>query len=192
MKLTAAALNHLLRQNPWAAERLRPFAGKTIRLQVPPLQTTLTLDGAGECVAAAPDAPIDAEILVPASAALRLLANPSSAMTLATLQGDMDLATTFGKVLQQIRWDFEEDLSRVVGDIPAHQLTQTGARVRQELSRQALSLAGMFAEYWLEEEPLIAKRVHLERFSSAIDALRDDAERLEKRLEKLEQARRCD
>ena len=95
-------------------------------------------------------------------------------------------------MLQQIRWDFEEDLSRVVGDIPAHQLTQTGARVRQELSRQALSLAGMFAEYWLEEEPLIAKRVHLERFSSAIDALRDDAERLEKRLEKLEQARRCD
>lgn len=192
MKLTAAALNHLLRQNPWAAERLRPFAGKTIRLQVPPLQTTLTLDGAGECMAATPDTPIDAEILVPASAALRLLADPSSAMTLATLQGDMELATTFGKVLQQIRWDIEEDLSRVVGDIPAHQLTQTGARVRQELSRQALSLAGMFAEYWLEEEPLIAKRVHLERFSSAIDALRDDAERLEKRLEKLEQARRCD
>jgi len=192
LKLTAAALNHLLRQNPWAAERLRPFAGKTIRLQVPPLQTTLTLDGAGECMAATPDTPIDAEILVPASAALRLLADPSSAMTLATLQGDMELATTFGKVLQQIRWDIEEDLSRVVGDIPAHQLTQTGARVRQELSRQALSLAGMFAEYWLEEEPLIAKRVHLERFSSAIDALRDDAERLEKRLEKLEQARRCD
>lgn len=192
MKLTADALNHLLRQNPWATERLRPFAGKTLRLHLPPLRTSLTLDASGECLPAAPDSPVDAEIHVPFGAALRMLADPDSAMNLATLQGDMDLATTFGKVLQQMRWDAEEDLSRIVGDIPAHQLTQTGARIRQELSRQALSLAGMLSEYWLEESPLIAKRTHLERFSGEVDALREDVERLEKRLARLEQSRPCD
>jgi ubiquinone biosynthesis protein UbiJ len=44
----------------------------------------------------------------------------------------------------------------------------------------------MFAEYWLEEQPLIAKRRHLEQFSRAVDALHEDTERLAKRLEKLE------
>jgi ubiquinone biosynthesis protein UbiJ len=47
----------------------------------------------------------------------------------------------------------------------------------------------MFAEYWLEEEPLIAKKTHLAQFARDVDALREDAERLEKRLERLEQSR---
>ncbi|OIQ79980.1 hypothetical protein GALL_382670 [mine drainage metagenome] len=101
----------------------------------------------------------------------------------------MEVAATVGQVLQGLRWDFEEDLSRIAGDIPAHQIARTGNRIRQEAERQAASVAGMLAEYWLEESPLIAKRVHLERFSRAVDTLRDDAERLAKRLEIREQKR---
>ncbi len=189
MRLTADTLNHLLRQNSWAAEKLRPHAGKTIRISIPPLQSTLTLDGAGEFLTAAQDAPVDAEILLSAGAALRMLAQPGIAMSLATLQGDMELATTVGKVLRELRWDAEEDLSRVIGDIPAHQLGLVGARIRKEIGRQAASVAGMFAEYWLEEQPLIAKKTHLAQFARDVDALREDAERLTKRLERLEPSR---
>ena len=189
MKLTADALNHLLRQNSWATEKLRPYAGKTLHLCVPPLQSTLTIDGAGEFSSATENATIDATIRLSASAALRMLISPESAIGLATLEGDMDFASSVGKVLQQLRWDAEEDLSRVVGDIPAHQLSQTASRIRQELGRQAASAAGMFAEYWLEEAPLIAKKTHLDQFAHDVDALREDADRLEKRLERLEQSR---
>ena len=190
MRLTADALNHLLRQNSWAAEKLRPHAGKTLRIGVMPLQSTLTLDNAGEFSTAAPEATVDAKILLSPGSALRLLIEPASAMNLATLEGDMELATTVGKVLRDLRWDIEEDLSRVIGDIPAHQLGQAGARIRREIGRQAASVAGMFAEYWLEEQPLIAKKTHLAQFSRDVDALREDAERLAKRLERLEQPRK--
>jgi ubiquinone biosynthesis accessory factor UbiJ len=189
LRLTADALNHLLRQNTWAAEKLRPHAGKNIRISVTPFSSTLTVDEAGEFGLAATDAPIDAEIQLGAGAALRLLFQPDLIGNAVTLQGDMELASAVGKVLQGLHWDVEEDLSRVVGDIPAHQLTQTGDRIRQELGRKITSLAGMFAEYWLEEQPLIAKQRHLEQFSRDVDTLRDDTERLAKRLEALEQKR---
>ena len=187
MKLTADALNHLLRQNSWAAEKLRPFAGKVVRLALPPLQNTLCIDGIGEFAPAPPDAAVDAEIILTPGAALRLLFQPEAAASLVSLQGDPQLASTVGKVLQGLRWDAEEDLSRIVGDIPAHEMGQAGMHVRRELQRQAQSLAGMFAEYWLEEQPLIAKKRHLENFSRDVDTLRDDIERLTKRLQKLEE-----
>jgi ubiquinone biosynthesis protein UbiJ len=187
LKLTADTLNHLLRQNPWAADQLRPCAGKTVRLAMPPLQSTLTINGAGEFDASAPDAVIDAKIGLTPGAALRMLLQPGAAAGLATLQGDTSLAMTVGKVLQGLRWDAEEDLSRIVGDIPAHEISRAGVRIQQELGRQAMSVAGMLAEYWLEEQPLIAKKRHLENFSREVDALRDDVERLAQHIARLEQ-----
>src|SRR5262245_45693157 len=44
----AAALNHLLRAEPWARERLAPFAGETLELRapaLPPLGFTIAADG---------------------------------------------------------------------------------------------------------------------------------------------------
>jgi ubiquinone biosynthesis protein UbiJ len=188
LKLTSDALNHLLRQNPWAHAQLRPHAGKTLRLSLPPLQSTLTINGAGEFDIAAPDVPIDAEIGLTPGTALRMLLQPDATPNLATLQGDMPLATTVGKVLQGLRWDAEEDLSRIVGDIPAHEISQAGVKIRREIGRQAMSLAGMFAEYWLEEQPLIAKNRHLEAFARDVDTLRNGTERLAKRLDQLEKS----
>jgi ubiquinone biosynthesis protein UbiJ len=46
-------------------------------------------------------------------------------------------------------------------------------------------LSRSFAEYWTEERPLIAKTTHVKQFIAEVDALRDDVERLEKRVEKL-------
>jgi ubiquinone biosynthesis protein UbiJ len=41
------------------------------------------------------------------------------------------------------------------------------------------------AEYWTEEQPLIASRVKIEDFISGVARLRDDVERLEKRIDRL-------
>ena len=46
-----------------------------------------------------------------------------------------------------------------------------------------------FAEYWTEEQPLIAGARDIEAFNRAVDQLRDDAARLEKRIERFEPPR---
>jgi ubiquinone biosynthesis protein UbiJ len=185
-QFSAHIINHLLSQNTWEAEQLRPFSGKVVRLSIPPLHTTLVIESTGQFATAAPDATIAAEIALSPGAAARLAFEPDAASSLAVLQGDSELATAVGKVLQGLRWDVEEYLSSIIGDIPAHELTRVGSRIGGELRRQAWSIAGMFAEYWLEEQPLVAKKRHLDSFSRDVDALREDVDRLAKRLERLE------
>lgn len=184
-----AALNHVLRQNDWAAEPLRPYAGKTLRFDLPPLSATLTLVDSGEFVPAIENAVPDATItLTPMAALRRLLKQPLQSGDY-RVDGDAALAAGVGKVLQQLEWEYEEDLSRLIGDIPAQQAVSFGRRAVAEGRRQAESVAGMLAEYWLEEQPLIAKKRHLEAFAAEVDTLRDDVARLEKRLARLEAER---
>jgi len=184
LKLAANALNHLLRQNAWAAERLRTFSGRTVKLSLLPFEASFTITGNGEFVPAAADAIAEAGIILTPTAALRLLADQPPEK-LVKVEGDSELATEVGKVLHQLEWEYEEDLSKLIGDIPAHELVSLGKRVVAEGQRQFWSAAGMLAEYWQEEDPLIAKQRHLEQFAREVDQLRDDTERLSKRVDRL-------
>jgi ubiquinone biosynthesis protein UbiJ len=47
-------------------------------------------------------------------------------------------------------------------------------------------LAAGAADYWTEEDPLIASRVKVEGFVAGVTELRDAVERLEKRIERIE------
>ena len=186
MKLTADALNHLLRQNSWAAPLLRPYAGKVVKIALPPLSATLAIDRTGEFESTPADSIVDAAITVSPGGALRMLFDREATAGAATIDGDAELGAAVGKVLRGLRWDAEEDLSRIVGDIPAHELSRAGAHVKQEIARQARSAATMLSEFWLEEQPMLAKKRHLEQFSRDVDNLRDATARLAKRLERLE------
>ena len=186
MNLPVDALNHLMRQNSWACERLRPYAGKIVRLTLPPLELTLLIDGLGEFSPTPTGSVPDASIALTPSAALRLWWQPEPPPELMDLQGDPALATLLAEILRSLQWDAEEDLSRIVGDIPAHQLSRAGQHIAQELRRQAWSLASQLAEYWLEEQPLLAKQRHFDALNAGIADLQATLDRLEHRITHLE------
>lgn len=179
-------LNHLINQNSWAREQLQPFGGKAVRFNIPPVSATLTVLEDGGLAMAGESATPEAIVTIPFPVALRLLANDEAANTLIALEGDTELATVLAKVLHNISWEYEEDLSRLIGDAPAHQFAEFGRKATAEARKQAVNVAQMLAEYWQEEQPLIAKKRHVEKFVKEVDALRDDAERFAKRLEKFE------
>jgi ubiquinone biosynthesis protein UbiJ len=87
--------------------------------------------------------------------------------------------------LRGMQWEYEEDLSRLIGDVPAHEIAELGRKVFSEAKKQSVNIAEMFTEYWQEEQPLIAKKRHVEQFVKDVDTLRDDVERLDKRVENL-------
>jgi len=183
--LLTRLLNHLVNQNAWAREQLAPHGGKSVRFRLPPVDTTLTILEDGGLAVAGEAAVADATVTIPLPVALRLLANDDSATTLATLEGDTELAATLARVLRGMHWEYEEDLSRIIGDVPAHELASLGRNTAAGVRKQSLNVAGMVAEYWQEEQPLIAKKRHVMHFIEAVDTLREDTERLEKRLESL-------
>lgn len=178
-------LNHLINQNSWARSQLRPFGGKAVRFDIPPISATLVvLENGGLAMAGNAVVP-DAIVVIPFPVALRLLAKDEAAATLTTLEGDTDLAAALAKVLRNMQWEYEEDLSKLIGDVPAHELASLGRKAAAEVKKQSFNLAEMLAEYWQEEQPLIAKKRHVEQFIKDVDSLREDTERLAKRLEKI-------
>jgi ubiquinone biosynthesis protein UbiJ len=184
--LLTRLLNHIISQNSWAKEQLQPHAGKSVEFIIMPVSAMVTILEDGGLALAGEAATADASISMSPSVALRLLNSDEAANTLVALAGDIELAATIAKVMRGVRWEYEEDLSRLIGDIPSHQITAFGRKAVSELRHQTQNAVEMLSEYWQEEQPLIAKKRHVTQFSGDVDRLRDDAERLAKRIAKLE------
>jgi ubiquinone biosynthesis protein UbiJ len=183
--LLTRLLDHLVNQNQWARNTLLPFAGKTVRFNLATTGACLTILEDGGLAMAGDTAQGDASISLTPSLALRLLAGDTSAQSQVKVEGDTELATTLAKVLRGMKWDYEEDLSQILGDIPATKISEFGKHAAHTAKQQSINLAEMLTEYWQEELPLIAKKRHIEKFVQEVDQLRDDTARLEKRLTKL-------
>lgn len=179
------AINRLLRQNSWAPERLRPYAGHVLRVECFPFIVLLCVTDAGDVAAAAPDAAPAVTLRMAPGVLLRLAARDSAAWHDIAIDGDPGFAAALNHLARNIRWDIEEDLSRVFGDVAAHRMVETGRKLDAWGRQGADNLARSFAEYWVEENPLIAGRTDIEQFNRDVDALRDDVARLEKRIEQL-------
>ena len=127
----------------------------------------------------------DATVTIPASVLPRLLAKDEAAKMQISVEGDSHLASELAKVLSNMRWDYAEDLSRMIGDVPAHRATQLVEQTASKIKQTSINLAEMLSEYWQEEKPMIAKKRLVEKFNMDVDTLRADVARLEKRLNKL-------
>ena len=127
----------------------------------------------------------DATIHLPASLALRLLAKDEAAKMFIKIDGDTHLATELSKVLQNMRWDIEEDLSHVTGDIAAFKIGEFSKKAFAEMRQQSINAAEMLSEFWQEEKPILAKKRHVEQFNADVDTLKSDVARFEKRFAKL-------
>ena len=129
--------------------------------------------------------PTDATFTLTPGVALRMLASDQNAWQNVQVSGDTELAREILFVAQHLRWDAEEDLSRVFGDIIAHRIVQTAGDLKHWQQQTTDSIARSAAAYWTDEQPLLAARHDVERFVREVDALRDDAARFEKRLQHL-------
>jgi len=59
------------------------------------------------------------------------------------IEGDVQLAAEVNWLTEHVRWDIEEDLARVMGDVPAHTLSQMAQSMVGTL-RQFIAKAGSF------------------------------------------------
>ncbi len=107
----------------------------------------------------------------------------------AELSGDSAIAQDFGRLMDMARPDWEEELSRLVGDVIAHRLGNL-ARGLIGWGRNAVdTLATDSGEYLAEESRQVPTRFELEEFLEEVDRLRDDVERCTARLKRLEDTR---
>ena len=136
-------LNHVLMQEPEAQARLLRQKGSVVLAQWRSFAIKLQATPAGLLDLAAPDARSDLTLTVTEASPFALVqAAVRGEKPAVSIEGDVQLAAEVNWLVDHVRWDLEEDLSRVVGDVPAHALGDTVRRMASALRQFAGSRAG--------------------------------------------------
>jgi ubiquinone biosynthesis accessory factor UbiJ len=186
-KAVSASLNHLLESESWAREKLAPFAGETVELRapfLPPLR--LAIEESGLTRAAKADGSAASLVIaLKPDAPAALLRGEEHFLRAVEVTGNAKLAEEVRLLARHLRWDFEEDLSRLVGDVAAHRLAESARAFGAWQADAARRLAESFGDYATQESGLLVRRLELDALAGATARLRDAIERLEQRIRRL-------
>jgi ubiquinone biosynthesis protein UbiJ len=139
-------LNHVLMQEKQAQDRLLRQKGRVVHLRWGLFSIDLVVTPAGLVDRAPPAAKPDLTLAVATESPLTVMQSVLAGKPPPVkIEGDVQLAAELGWLAENLRWDAEEDLSRLIGDAPAHAAADAGRRLfeglKQFLARTPLSPA---------------------------------------------------
>ncbi|WP_238945594.1 hypothetical protein [Vandammella animalimorsus] len=131
-------LNHMLQQEPQAQQRLAKQQGKTIYLSWRQFngQVRITPAGLLDLDSTQQSSDLLVEVAEPSISQLARHAAQGERPPI-RIAGDVALASELNWVIDNVRWDVEDDLARLIGDVPAHKLAQLGRIVADALRKFA-------------------------------------------------------
>lgn len=140
-------VNHVVMQEKEAQNRLARKKGNVLHIRwgVFAIDLRITPAGLFERLPASADQAVKPDLLVsvaadsPVTVVQSLLAGKPPPVK---IEGDVQLAAELGWLAENLRWDVEEDLSRVLGDIPAHALADAGRKLLAGLKQFAAMRPG--------------------------------------------------
>jgi ubiquinone biosynthesis protein UbiJ len=100
--------------------------------------------------------------------------------------GDAEIAARYRELLELARPDWEEELSRLIGDLPARRVSLAARAARGWARGFARAAQANVAEYLQEESRVLVTRPEVQEFLGQVDVLRETADRVEARIARLE------
>jgi ubiquinone biosynthesis protein UbiJ len=184
-------LNRNIEGSALARRLLGQVAGRKLELRVAatPLRLHFSVADGRLLVRSSADTAPDATIEGTPLALARLAASDAAQSIRAgsvQISGDAEIAQDFQKLFAAAQPDFEEELSRLTGDVVAHHLANA-ARGALRFGRKARdTFAQNVSEYLSEEGRDVPARIEVEEFLASVDRLREATDRLEARVARLE------
>ncbi len=188
------AINHVLKHEEWALRDLSHHQGRVIELILPigSMQWQIQDDSFIALLSEAHPQP-DLVLEVDANSFSALSASQGTikdrAMRAVKITGDAQLAQLIAKLSNQLRWEYEEDLAKMIGDAPAHFICTQAKRFAQATEKAIVDLQGNMVEYLSEEKKVLLHQRDFVSHKMEIQAVRDAVERLEKRISFLQKSR---
>ncbi len=188
------AINHVLKREEWALRDLSHHQGRVIELILPigSMQWQIQDDSFIALLSEAHPQP-DLVLEVDANSFSALSASQGTikdrAMRAVKITGDAQLAQLIAKLSNQLRWEYEEDLAKMIGDAPAHFICTQAKRFAQATEKAIVDLQGNMVEYLSEEKKVLLHQRDFVSHKMEIQAVRDAVERLEKRISFLQKSR---
>jgi len=185
------AFNHYIALDPDAMPRLEDMEGKIIAIEITGINETLYLFPGMDGIMVMSDFDGEADTTLSGSPmSLARLSVSKNAMPVlfsgdVKISGDTRLGHQFKKVLAGLNIDWEEQLSRVTGDMIAHQLGNGVRDFTNWFKRSTQSINLDMGEYFQEESQVLPSRAEVDRFISNVDSLRSAVDRLQARIDRL-------
>jgi ubiquinone biosynthesis protein UbiJ len=191
-----AAVNRLLALDPELAEGVAGFEGTVLEIHVQGLDQRFQLhpSASGIGVVSVDDeqqsrvAP-DVTVSGPPFTLLRLLGSLESVDGVlppdVSISGELQLVQRLTRLAKRTRFDWEEPLSKLLGDTVAHELGRGMRDLVAQVGVAADTLACDVGEYLREERRLSPTRLEIDDFAAGVDTTRDDVERLAIRIARL-------
>ncbi|MEH6576025.1 MAG: SCP2 sterol-binding domain-containing protein [Amphritea sp.] len=193
LTLAESVINLLLCCNPAIQQRLLKLDGKVIavRLDTPGLSLSIQPNPNGLQLDLIERSDADVTLTGSASDFFQLLTAQEKSDALfgksIAIEGDSGLATVFSQILIDAALDWEGILAEIIGDLPAHQLARYLRWKAAFYLNTGSSLMQNTEEYLHEEIRLLPTRAEIDHFLQQVDTLKEDTERAEARLQKLQQ-----
>jgi ubiquinone biosynthesis protein UbiJ len=183
-----AAANHLLISEPAARQRVAPHAGKVLHVQataLPDLRLRVTADDlfTAEALTASRDMPkpaLNLQIDVPKAATLTAQGRDLTGAV--AISGDVEFASAVAWLAQNLRWEFEEDLAKAVGDAAAHRVGRIVRMAAASWQQSAQGTAAMLKRGFAEPRAPLVAAATMAQFREEVDALNKAVTQLEQRL----------
>lgn len=179
-------IDHVLNQNDWMREKLSKYENKVIALIIGPFAFDFIVCSDGNLKTIKNPSNSDTKIQMSIDAFIKTFITKEKKGI--NISGDIDLARDFADILSAIEWDIEDDLSRIFGDIVAHEISQAGKSFMQQNKRNVLEISGALVEFWQEENKILSKKNDVHEFIKNVDHLNEDVDRFEARLDKFLQS----
>lgn len=184
-------INHVLSSEPWASTELARHASKTILLQLPLGNLCFEIKSDGLLASLKGIEAPSLTLEVSAKALSDLAGSTGSlreqAFKAVKITGDADLAQLLGRLAGQLRWEYEEDLARLVGDAPANFAVRQGKKFASATRSAATDLLDNVVEYVSEEKKILLNKRDFMVRKTELSELRESVDRMEKRIQLLEQ-----
>lgn len=185
------ALNHCLQMDPESLAQVSQLEGKVIALEILGLGKSIylvpTVDGLRVQSVFEGDADVTIKGGVFSLARLGLSEDPASVFGDGVeMEGDAQLGRKIQHILNGLDLDWEEQLSRLTGDVIAHQVGNTVRDLFDWGSKTAETAARDVSEYFQEESRDLVVKPELDPFLDHVDTLRSDVDRLAQRIKRLQ------
>jgi ubiquinone biosynthesis protein UbiJ len=184
-------LNQAIQFDPVSLHLLTKLAGKTIHVELRGLNLDFFIFPSSEGLTIQSESDKNADVtLSGAPFSLMTLFFDKNALPAAhpdiLIQGDIGVIHQLADILRSLHIDWEEQLSRILGDVSAHKINYLFNQTQEYAQDRLRTLHANCSEYLQEEIRLLPTATEIIYFMNQIDHLRDDIERLEKRLQRLQ------
>ena len=179
-------LNRGLPRSPRARQLCATLSGRSVAIVVPDILRLRVSSNGQTLTVMRDDAPADATLRGGALSLLALASDSAQAVIQrgdVAISGDSEVAQGYRELAQLLRPDLEEELSLLIGDVPAHQLGRLARLAADWSARAADTTLRNLAEYLGHERGDLVSRNEGEQFLRGVEALRESVDRLQARLE---------